>query len=139
MIMSLTDPASTRLDNTTKQKQLAILIISLTSGSILLLILSVKPHRINRTSTCIPALSPSEKALRSPRLQSLLQHIQNISQTSRHSSYLMINCNVCCSFWDRLEIRRLFELVSGDLRYEVQMATNMTNLQPRLKVSLKKL
>ncbi|XP_028773308.1 UPF0678 fatty acid-binding protein-like protein At1g79260 [Neltuma alba] len=38
-----------------------------------------------------------------------------------------------------MEIRRLFQLVDGNLCYEVQMATNTVGLQPHLKAALKKL
>lgn len=37
------------------------------------------------------------------------------------------------------EITRDFELVNGDLSYVVQMATNLTGIQPHLKALLKKL
>ncbi|KAG4947690.1 hypothetical protein JHK87_043697 [Glycine soja] len=37
------------------------------------------------------------------------------------------------------EIRRCFQLVDGNLCYDVQMATNTITLQPHLKASLKKL
>ncbi|XP_075494883.1 peroxynitrite isomerase Rv2717c [Primulina tabacum] len=37
------------------------------------------------------------------------------------------------------EITRVFEMVDGELSYEVEMATNLTSLQTHLKASLKKL
>ncbi|XP_076916854.1 peroxynitrite isomerase Rv2717c-like [Bidens hawaiensis] len=37
------------------------------------------------------------------------------------------------------EITRVFTLVDKELSYVVEMATNITSLQPHLKVSLKKL
>ncbi|MBA0881501.1 hypothetical protein Goshw_028856, partial [Gossypium schwendimanii] len=37
------------------------------------------------------------------------------------------------------EISRVYEMVNGDLHYVVQMATNLTTLQPHLKAVLKKL
>ncbi|KAL5972504.1 hypothetical protein ACLOJK_039308 [Asimina triloba] len=37
------------------------------------------------------------------------------------------------------EITRVFEVVNGELSYVVQMATNLTNLQPHLKALLKKI
>ncbi|CAK7326019.1 unnamed protein product [Dovyalis caffra] len=37
------------------------------------------------------------------------------------------------------EISRVFELINGDLSYTVQMATNLTGLQPHLKAVFKKL
>ncbi|XP_022717645.1 UPF0678 fatty acid-binding protein-like protein At1g79260 [Durio zibethinus] len=37
------------------------------------------------------------------------------------------------------EISRVFEMVNGELCYRVQMATNVTSLQPHLKAVLKKL
>ncbi|KAM7250674.1 hypothetical protein ACFE04_022557 [Oxalis oulophora] len=37
------------------------------------------------------------------------------------------------------EITRVFKLVNGELSYEVQMATHLTNLQSHLKAVLKKL
>ncbi|OMO84830.1 Calycin-like protein [Corchorus capsularis] len=37
------------------------------------------------------------------------------------------------------QITRVFELVNGDLSYVVQMATNLSSLQPHLKAVLKKL
>ncbi|XAR67234.1 hypothetical protein NMG60_11001913 [Bertholletia excelsa] len=37
------------------------------------------------------------------------------------------------------EITRVFKLVAGELSYEVDMATNLTNLQTHLRASLKKL
>ncbi|KDP27734.1 hypothetical protein JCGZ_19711 [Jatropha curcas] len=37
------------------------------------------------------------------------------------------------------EINRVFELVNGELSYVVQMATNVTSLEPHLKAVLKKL
>ncbi|KAI4323308.1 hypothetical protein L6164_022923 [Bauhinia variegata] len=36
------------------------------------------------------------------------------------------------------ETRRVFELVDGDICYEVKMATNAVDLQPHLKAALKK-
>lgn len=41
--------------------------------------------------------------------------------------------------WQVKEITRDFELVNGDLSYVVQMATNLTGIQPHLKALLKKL
>ncbi|KAK6934773.1 THAP4-like, heme-binding beta-barrel domain [Dillenia turbinata] len=37
------------------------------------------------------------------------------------------------------EITRVFEILDGELSYVVQMATNLTSLQPHLKAVLKKL
>lgn len=37
------------------------------------------------------------------------------------------------------EITRVFEMVDGELSYEVEMATNLTSLQTHLKALLKKL
>ncbi|KAH1032385.1 hypothetical protein J1N35_044559 [Gossypium stocksii] len=37
------------------------------------------------------------------------------------------------------EISRVYEMVNGDLHYVVQLATNLTTLQPHLKAVLKKL
>lgn len=37
------------------------------------------------------------------------------------------------------EITRVFELKDGELSYVVQMATNLTRLEPHLKAVLKKL
>ncbi|XP_068319885.1 peroxynitrite isomerase Rv2717c [Pyrus communis] len=37
------------------------------------------------------------------------------------------------------EITRVFKLVDEELSYEVQMATNLTSLQPHLKASLKRI
>lgn len=37
------------------------------------------------------------------------------------------------------ETSRIFELVNGELCYVVEMATNITSLQPHLKAKLEKL
>ncbi|XP_077242776.1 nitrobindin heme-binding domain protein [Tasmannia lanceolata] len=37
------------------------------------------------------------------------------------------------------EVSRVFEMVNGELSYVVQMATNLTNLQPHLKALLRKI